>query len=768
MVHISLPPEQPAAVVLTAAAMQKSEQVQGSEAVSEDLLANLRVAPPEVSFHPPEVSFYPSVSFLMAQQAEAELPVLVPDTALPADDAEAEVPEEVLGIEGTPDNTPNSDEAADTSNTSDQGNPSPPDNSIDLDDLRTAEDFSSQLRLSADMQEFDPISQTVTARGNVVLRLNDAIIETDELWVNLVNRYALAEGDVLLTRGAQLVQGRRLEYNFIQQSGVVGDAIGTLYLPAIDEDFSSPLAGVSASRRAYDPINRNPDLQIENDGNLLYGTRLSTQPRDDDDENRDRDDDNPDEAENDNLLNQLRFETDELVFDVEGWRADKVRITNDPFSPPELELRTDGLVLRSISATQDELLLRRPRLVFDQGLALPLVRSRIVLSRGGLNPDDLNPVPAPVGIDGSERGGFFIGRKVPLITSEKVRLSFTPQFFAARAFSGENGSPVDWENFGATADLRAQLSPRTTLRGSVDITSFDLPEITENLRATLRAEQLIGNHRLSLQSSYRERLFNGSLGFQDVQSSIGAVLLSPDYRLGDTGLRLTYQASAQLINAESDRDSLLDARDSETGRITAARYQGSVALRHKLNLWRGEPKPLTQEEGLRFTPSPVVPYIDINTGLRTVLTSYSTGDNQNNLIADVGVEAQFGHFARNFGDYTRLNIAYSQSFIGEAASPFLFDREVDRNILSLGIVQQLYGPFLAGFQTAISFDNEPINAIYSLEYSRRTYGLIVRYDASQNTGSIGFRLSNFRWIGDTNPFDTPRVRRVQGGIIESR
>ncbi|MEL6816199.1 MAG: hypothetical protein AAFP03_15525, partial [Cyanobacteria bacterium J06598_3] len=51
----------------------------------------------------------------------------------------------------------------------------------------TTEDFVSQLQLTADFQEFDPGTQIITARGNVVLKLNDAIIEANELWLNLVN-----------------------------------------------------------------------------------------------------------------------------------------------------------------------------------------------------------------------------------------------------------------------------------------------------------------------------------------------------------------------------------------------------------------------------------------------------------------------------------------------------------------------------------------------------------------------------------------------------
>lgn len=758
MVHINLPPEPPAAIVLSATSLQETAQTSHPKDQLDRLLASQTSPQPSLAqpllTRPDQPTLQPSVASLLTQQAETELPVLSPSTdsaTTPVDNEPA-----IVDRQAEPVDAPQAEPLEEQPNR------------IELEDLRGPEAFASQLRLNADRQTFDPTSQTVTASGNVVLQLNDAIIETDELWVNLTNRYALAEGDVLLTRGAQIVRGRRLEYNFIQQAGIVGDAVGTLYLPAVEEDFSSPTVGISSSRRAYDPVGRNPDLQVGNDGNLLYGTRLSTQPinnsaLDGDLEERDRN------SERDNLINQLRFETEELAFDVDGWRADEVRITNDPFSPPEIELRADGLLLRSISATQDELLLQRPRLVFDQGLAVPLLRSRILLNRGSVNPEDINPVPAPVGIDSSDRGGFFIGRQIPLVTTERTRLNVTPQFFIARALSSENGSPVSDENFGVTADLQSQLSPRTALRGNVALTSFNLPEITENLRASLIAEQAIGDHRLSLQYSYRERLFNGSLGFQDVQSIVGALLLSPTYTLGDTGLRLTYQVGAQLINAESDRDSLLEARDSDTGRITAGRYQGSVALRHTLNLWRGEPKPLTQEQGLRFTAQPVVPYLDLKTGVRTVLTSYSTGDAQNSLIADIDIEAQLGHFARNFGDYTRLNLAYSQSFIGEASSPFLFDREVDRNVLTLGIVQQVYGPFLAGYQTAYSFsEDRAINNIYSLEYSRRTYGILLRYDSVQETGSIGFRLSNFRWIGDTDPFDTPRIRRVQGGVIEAR
>ena len=685
----------------------------------------------------------------------AQLPVLEPSPAPtePAFSPEAQpsgepVPDSAIPIDSNSEG-PTLEDAPPAPNPTDS-----PETEPETDDL-TPEEFATRLKLNADYQEYDPDTQIITARGNVLLELNDAIIEADELWVNLVNRYTFAEGDVLLTRGSQLIRGSSAEYNFIQRAGTIGNAVGTLYFPELENDLSSPLEPRAGDlRRVYDPINRSSDLEVDSEGSV----QLSI------------DSDAAAQGTEEGVLRQLRFETSELAFDVEGWVAEDVRITNDPFSPPELELRTDRLTLRNVSATQDELLFKRPRLVFDRGLSIPLFRRRILISRGdgGVDPDDLNPVPVQVGVDSRDRGGLFIGRKTQLIESDNFDLSVTPQYSIGKAFNREeSGSPLDAENFGGTAEFNARLSPRTKLRGTADLTSLNLSELTENLRTSIRAEQRIGEHRLALQYSYRERLFNGSLGFQDVQSSFGAVLLSPDIRLNDKGLRLTYQGSAQLINAETDRDDLLRERGSGTGRITLGRYQASAALQQDFNLWRGKPKPATQDQGLRFTPEPVVPYLDLTTGIRGTGTYYSSGDSQESLIADIGLEGQLGHFSRNFGDYTRYNISYSQSFIGGAGSPFLFDREVDRNVVTLGLAQQLYGPFVIGFQTAFSLSGgRTIDTIYSLEYSRRTYGILLRYDDAQGTASIGFRLSNFSWIGDTNPFDTPRVRRVQSGVIE--
>ncbi|MEM9903831.1 MAG: DUF3769 domain-containing protein [Cyanobacteria bacterium P01_D01_bin.44] len=604
-----------------------------------------------------------------------------------------------------------------------------------------------RLDVTADYQDYDPVRQVLTARGNVSLLLNGSVLQAEKVWINLLNRYALAEGGVLLTRGAQVVRGQRAEYNFVQQAGVIFEAKGELFLPALTDDLSDPLSRPITSRSVFDPLNPDRDLEgVRSAG----GIEISSSPR-------------PLFPGATGGVRRLRFEADQLQFDADVWRAQAVRFTNDPFSPPELEFRADEVTLTAISPEQDLLTTSRARIVFDQGFSLPLVRSRYYLSRGNVDSDDVTPFPAIFGIDDTDRGGLFVESRVPVSQTPNFSLELVPQYFIGEALSsGETFSP---DVFGLGANLSAQLGPNTIIEGDAELTGLALDDITDNLRVNLQGRQALGSHLLFLDYSYRDRLFNGSLGFQDVRSSLGAVLVSPIIPLNDSGLRLNYQASAQLITAETDRSDLLGTSPTDD-LITLGRFQGSARLAQGWTLWRGKPLPATQTEGLRYTPTPIVPQASLRASLQGVATYYTSGDLQELLTGDIRIDAQFGHLSKPFFDYTRLNLGYSQRFVGEAESPFRFDRSVDRRILSFGLTQQIYGPLLLGFQTSINLDNnEAVNTEFIAEYSRRTYGILVRYSPTRETGSIGFRLSDFSWLGNSDPFDDPRIREVEDSVV---
>ncbi len=613
------------------------------------------------------------------------------------------------------------------------------------------------VELTSDRQEYDEQRQLVTAQGNVLLRFDGAVIDADRLQVNLSNQFAVGEGNVALTRGGQVLRGKRFTYNFIQDSGEILNALGEIYIPTAGSDFSTTLptdvtAGGVLARPPSDRITANQPLeQVTNTGGIgftLGGARnVSNIPL----------------PQRGGSVKRVRFEAEGIDFSTGGWQARNVRITNDPFSPPELELQADTVTLTRETPYRDRIKTTRQRLVFDQGLSVPIPRDEAVIDR---SERDVSPGIAQIGFDGDDRGGLFVERGFTPINTEQVQVRLTPQFFAQKAVQESGGNVFDAGLYGLKANINATLGPQTEVRGSGVFTSLDLGEIEDNLRASLRLRQVIGTripHTLGLEYSYRDRLFNGSLGYQTVQSSIGGVFTSPSIPLGKTGINLSYQAGAQYINARTDRSSLLEPV-RENDRVSLTRFQGSAALSRGFVLWQGKGLPATASEGLRYTPAPVVPFVQLFAGLTGTSSFYSNGDDQATLTGTIGVAGQFGHFSRSFLDYTAFNVSYSEGILS-GISPFLFDRAADTRVISAGLTQQIYGPLRFGVQTSLNLDTgEVYNADFILEYSRRTYGVALRYNPELALGSLSLRISDFNWAGGSNPFSDSEVRPVVGGV----
>jgi hypothetical protein len=596
--------------------------------------------------------------------------------------------------------------------------------------------------LLADEQIYTPLRQTVRASGDVLLQFGNAQLAADRLWLNLDNRHARAEGNVFFNRNEQVLEGASATYNLLQGSGNIYNARGELQLPTLQEDLSFGSAD-------YQGLANVPlDYRLQQEGSISQvtspgGLALTTDSQQ-----------GLFGTETDNIR-RIRFESDVIAFDADGWYAESLRLTNDPFSPPELEFRGDNVRLTPLNEEEDELYIENPRLVFDQGLSIPLFKNRYILSRGQLDTSQLNPLPTSVGIDGRDRDGVFVEREFRIPTGSSWQFTVAPQFYIGRWLGDSDFDLVDPANFGLVGSLTGPLSSQTFATGAFSLPGFDLENFTERLRASFRVQHLVGAHKLNLEYSYRDRLFNGSLGFQDVQSSLGLLLESPTFTLGDTKINLTYQLSGQYVTANTDQPDLLSSTVSSPDLTSLFRFQGTIGLNRGFLLWAGQPLPSTVDQGLRYSPRPVVPYLALGARLRGVATYYTSDDLQETLEAGVTLSGQLGHLRRNYFDYTQFNIGYSTNFVTGDPSPFLFDRVVDQNVISGGIVQQIYGPLLAGFQTSFNVDTgQEIDTNLIVEYRRRAYGLLLRYSPIQETGFLGFRLSDFNWTGRTRPFDS--------------
>ena len=617
------------------------------------------------------------------------------------------------------------------------------------------------VEILADQQEYLEKEQIIKAKGNVVIRFSNGILIADQVLVNLVDRVAVAQDNVNLKRGEQILRGDRFEYYFVQDKGVIFNAQGEIYQPSLSQDvdvnnLNNPIQPqpLTSQFELNQPLRR---VVSEKGYNFVVGSVRDLAIL-----QQSRGIQGPDSRAG-GQVNRFRFQAEKVNFDSEGWQAINVRITNDPFSPPEFEIRADTANLVQISDYQDELITTNSRLVFDQNFSVPLFQNRLVFDRR-----ERNPGLFTIGFDGEDLGGLYIEREFDIYSDERVFFSFTPQILLQRAFfpdaffddntndSDDNGGLFNPSSYGLVTKLEVDFSERTSFTGIANFTGLDLDNIDNRLRSTVRLNQKIGDlarpYNLSLQYNYRDRLFNGSLGFQTVQQSFGVLIASPYIPIGNSPFGIRYQGSVQNIRANTDRQNLLGANRGDD-LVNLTRVQGATLIDGNLLLWSGKPLPATAEEGLKYTSTPIAPYLSFNTALVGVASYYSNGDTQPNLTATFGLQGQLGHFSRSFFDYTGFNVSFSQAIRGEQ-SPFLFDRAADSQVLSVGLTQQLYGPLRAGLQTFYNVDtSEEISTDYFLEYSRRTYNITLRYNPVLEIGSINLRISDFNWEGNSAPFE---------------
>jgi hypothetical protein len=104
-------------------------------------------------------------------------------------------------------------------------------------------------------------------------------------------------------------------------------------------------------------------------------------------------------------------------------------------------------------------------------------------------------------------------------------------------------------------------------------------------------------------------------------------------------------------------------------------------------------------------------------------------------------------------------LSYTQAF-SSGKSPFFFDQVSDVRVFTAGLVQQIYGPIRLGIQQSWNLDTGILfDSVYSLEYARRTYSILIRYNPNQGLGEFLIRISDFNWTRLPS-----NVTNIQNGI----
>lgn len=567
------------------------------------------------------------------------------------------------------------------------------------------------ISVTADKQEYNINTQVFVATGNVTVRYKQSELKADRVEVNVKTQDAVADGNVFFTRGDQKLRGSRLDYNYRTVKGVFQKASGSINLGTLKRGEVGRL-----------PSDVAPGSATVN----VLGTTQGIQGE----------------------VRRIGFIADRIILENDSWVAENLRVTNDPFTPPELQLVTSRATLKPISPTQDLLEAEAPTLVFDGVFSVPVPVNSVVLDRFQ------RPAPALLGFDRQDRGGLFYQQSFNVVTRPDLSLTLTPQLLIQKVFESQKGL-LNFDLFGLVATLQANVGENQSFSATANFSGLSFSDLESQLRANARyqASNIFGDHNLVAQYAYRDRLYNGSLGFQDVNNSLSLNLFSPDRAIADTGVVLNYQVGAQLISATRG-----DLVPNTVG--TLGRLQSAAVLTRSIPLLRGTALPAEKETGLKYSPQPVVPSLDAYVSVSGVYSLYTNGANQGTLSGTVGLSAVIGNFSKEFLDYTGLNFSYTQAFVS-GQSPFLFDRVADTQVATIGFLQQIYGPVRFGVQQSWNLTSGQLfDSVYTLQYDRRTYAVIVRYNPNQGIGELVIRISDFNWT------DTPSagVTSVQGGI----
>ncbi|MBL6740845.1 MAG: DUF3769 domain-containing protein [Synechococcus sp. BS301-5m-G53] len=451
-----------------------------------------------------------------------------------------------------------------------------------------------------------------------------------------------------------------------------------------------------------------------------------------------------------NLLNgtisRWRVQASRVLITADGWEADRMGFSNDPFTPAQTRIDAEDVVARE-QANGDVLIsARRNRLIVEERLPIPVTRRQLIQKEEEVENRFV------VGIDNRDRDGLFVGRNLkPLTIGTSTELSVQPQFMVQRAIDGDFNSAADL--FGLDAKLRGRYGDYK-LNVDADISSFDPADILSSSRywgSFGRDIDLggLGVLNTNLFGAYRYRTWNGSLGKTSIHAAYGAYA----------------ETKGSWSTGEVDHDYLIrgavgdyDAdRFNSNRRLRSGRGSLLASVTSKIPLLKGKTAELIPTAAYRYSPVPIVPGLSLNTNVNTTIAMYGDGGHQETLSLSGGPTITLGTFSKPFLDFTQISIVGSGS-LKNGNSPFAFDRNVDLATLGVGLTQQIAGPVV--LSTGVSYNVDPgskyygktVNSNIELRWQRRSYDVGIYFNPYEGIGGVRFRLNDFDFKGTGVPF----------------
>ncbi len=607
--------------------------------------------------------------------------------------------------------------------------------------------------IESDSQYFD--GDVFFAEGNVKLFLKNGILEADKISYDKRNKLFKSYDRISFKKGDQFFKADYFEYDFYQNKGHIKNIYGILDFSTINEDLklqNYQSVNKSCNKKEID-LNQLPtEVDLLSSTNERYKNSVGLNKV----------------KFNFSDINNWRFKTKRIDLSKNKWRADLISFTNDPFNDPQLIIKSKNFVGELVN-NQTKFSSSSSSINFDDRITIPIIGKRTISAT------DQGNLRWGVGYESDNKDGFYILRNFdPIELNNDFTLDLQPYFLLQRSIEGtsnafreKNTSVLSnnikkdiniYDYFGLNAKLNGDID-RWELIINADSKTFNTDNFYDAFSGDLnlvRNIYNINNRNTDDSNNYCDKIkskndltnYSIDLGFyssfdkDDIYFSYGSKLLS-SYRNSQKNLNKDY--SLVLDFGHFKGKGLTNNYDL----LSMSRYGISSSLSHIYKLTNHKNTPSDYSYEYDKTPKPINNGLFINAKLSSGLYEYSNGDSQSIISFMVGPSYTYGELKDNFLDYTKISI-FPELLLKNGESPFKFDDFNNDSRIKFDFKQQIYGPFILGFQADYNINTDSSsygkfeNKTFSLEVSRRAYSLGLSYQEDDRSIFLGFEIFNFR------------------------
>ncbi len=590
------------------------------------------------------------------------------------------------------------------------------------------------LKIFSDKQ-FDYNQNIYKAEGNVKAIINGGILRADLLSYEKSTSTISAEGNIRFIKGGQYFRGKEFKFNLLKKEGIIKDVYGILDIKNVLNDLKIDINPNKIDTQNNNAKNTYSDGIEFSFGNIKLPENKITRS-----------------DKSIGSINNWRFKSNLITFEENGWKANRIIFTNDPFDPHQISF--EGIDILAEEEDGDLLITSsKTNLILEN-------RSKIYLGKRILGGNQKKKNKLELIFDSKDRDGLVLARRINTINiNNNLEFDIQPQFLINRAILDKTNSYKNSQNknisfsdlFGLNIKV-SSINDNWRFNSENDVSTFNISRFSSAIRhsSTFRRYlriPILEDSSFNIFTTYRSRAWNGTLGETEIKSAYGSFVEKKEYFLtGEVKNNLNIRIGTAKYEAEK-----FENRDM----LSLWRSSIFASLDSEYPIWKVNQKNLYRKELTPLSPVLISPEVVFRTSINSAYFNYSNSTDQGFLKLSLGPEFRLGTLERNFIDYTKLSVMPAVK-IKFGNSPFKFDNAVDLKTINISLMQQIYGPLMFDIISNLNIDNSSKNygeyydTKFGLLLHKRSYECGIYYHPNNDAGGLYFRLNGFKFSNSVN------------------